>query len=381
MFTKRFKGFILLFIPFILSGCFLFNEAEEEPVPQEPTEQIEEPTDPNDETTNEEPEEVDEDSTDSQVNQDLEAWMPRLDNVRYSYVGEGMEYASYNWYPQFNQENYYQTVTDNSGTILAEVFEYRDDAIVRTFRQGEVYYRDNFTSIGTTGDGSAEEVILQLPIEVGTNWSGEEADYEITAVDYEVEVPAGAYETIEVTSTFDNSVTRRYYAEDVGLVLEVTETEGTEISSSLESIETEAAETIPFTVYVPDDQAMGMDTVEAELTLNTNDPARVAITELLSGENPEYEQVNILPEGTQINYLFKNDSGIVEADVSSEFVENMNAGTTGEVFYLTGLANTLIQYYGANEVLLTVDGEPYEGGHIILMDGETIPFDEEIIND
>lgn len=376
MFTKHKPLTSLVLLAFILGGCGLFDRTvEEEPTPEEPTEQVgEEPAETDDEVDEEKP-------VEESVNQDLEAWVPRIENALYTYNGEGNEFASFTRYPQFNQENYYQVAISNPGTTVVEILEYREDEIVRTFQMGEVYYRDNFTSIGTTDGDTAEETILKLPIEVGTSWSGTESTYEITAVNYEVEVPAGTYETIEVTNTFEESVTKRYYAEDVGLVLEVTELEDGEVSSELEAIETEVAEIIPLTVYVPDEQAMGMDKIEAELRLMTNDPARLAITELLSGEAEGFEAVDILPEGTEINYLFKNNSGVVEADVSSDFVENMNAGSTGELFYVFNLVNTLSEYYGSNEVLLTVDGNPYEGAHMVLQEGETLLFNQEMVNE
>lgn len=376
MFTKHKPLTWLVLLAFILGGCGLFDRTvEEEPTPEEPTEQVgEEPAETDDEVDEEKP-------VEESVNQDLEAWVLRIENALYTYNGEGNEFASFTRYPQFNQENYYQVAISNPGTTVVEILEYREDEIVRTFQMGEVYYRDNFTSIGTTDGDTAEEAVLKLPIEVGTSWSGTESTYEITAVNYEVEVPAGTYETIEVTNTFEESVTKRYYAEDVGLVLEVTELEDSEVSSELEAIETEVAEIIPLTVYVPDEQAMGMDKIEAELRLMTNDPARLAITELLSGEAEGFEAVDILPEGTEINYLFKNNSGVVEADVSSDFVENMNAGSTGELFYVFNLVNTLSEYYGSNEVLLTVDGNPYEGAHMVLQEGETLLFNQEMVNE
>ncbi len=386
MLTKRYKWLVVVLLSFILSGCGLSDSAEEGPMFEGP-EQVEEPavqeneTADEDETDTEVDVDTEEDVAEEEVNQDLEAWIPRLENVFYSYEGEGNEFASYTKYPQFNQDNYYQVATANPGTTLAEVFEYREDSVVRTFRMGEVYYRDNFTTIGTAGDGSPEEVVLQLPIEVGTSWSGAESEYEITAVNHEVEVPAGTFNTIEVSNTYEDSVTRRYYAEDVGLVLEVTELEDSEVSSSLEAVEEDVPEVIPFTVYVPDEQALGMDTVEAQLKLYTNDPARLTIRKLLSGEVEGYEDLAILPEGTQINYLFKNDNGIVEVDVSSEFVKNMNAGSTGELFFVYNLVNTLIDYYGAEEVLLTVDGKPYEGPHMVLQKGETLKFNHDMVNE
>lgn len=368
---------------FVLASCGYFTNDNESPTTMDPIEEVvETPIDETDEETpTENPDNVDEAAEEDAISQELSAWFPRLENVVYTYEGTGNEYAAYSFNPQFNQEDYYQIVTNNGGTVYAEVFEYRENEIVRTFQLSEVYYRDNFTTIGTTGEDSSEEVLLQLPIKVGTNWTGEEATYEITAVDHEIDVPAGTYETIEVTITYPESTTKRYYAQDVGLVYEIHDMGDFTVESSLSSIQTDTPESLLLSVYVPDEQALGLDVVNTELVLPTNEPARLAIQEMLSGENQAYPNVNLLPEDTEINYLFKNDNGIVEVDLSSEFVSNMNAGATGEVFYLTSLTNTLLEYYGAEELLLTIDGENYESGHIILMDGETVQFDHELVND
>lgn len=371
---KSWLSFISLGL--VLAGCGLFSEnaAEPETAPEEPTEEV-----------TEEPEDLGEmegpDAAETEINQDLAAWLPRLDNVEYTYEGTGMEYSSFTWTPQFNQEDYYQIVKDNGGTVMAEVYDYRETQIVRTFSRPETYFRDNFTEIGSFEEDREEEIVLQAPLEVGTSWSNAENENEITAINHEITVPAGTYDTIEVTTTADTATTRRYYAEDVGLVSEVTDTEDMTVEANLASVATETPEIIPFTVYVPDEQALGMNMVEAELVLETNDPARIAITELLSGQNPNFEAVNILPEGTEINYLFLNDEHVVEVDVSSEFEDNMNAGTTGEQFFVYTLVNTLSDYYGSEEVLLTVEGEPFSGPHMgSLPEGQTLQFNEEMVN-
>jgi Sporulation and spore germination. len=378
MLKKYYKSISILVFSVFMTSCGLFsNEETDDPGTDSPTEQ---PSETPDEIDNGEETDTNGQSTEDEVNQDLSAWLPRLDNVVYSYEGIGNEFAEYNWTPQFNQDDYYQVANQNPGTTLVEIFEYREDEIVRTFQRGETYFRDNFTEIGSFPDERQEEVLLKAPIEVGNSWSNEDSDYEITAIDHEIEVPYGTFNAIEVTITTDDAVTKRYYAEDIGLVSEVFESEGMTVESNLESVETDTPEILPFTVFVPDDQAMGMDQVEAELLLNTNDPARVAITELLSGQADGFENINILPEGTTINYLFLNNDNIVEVDVSSEFEENMNAGSTGELFAVYTLVNTLSQYYGAQEVLLTVDGEPYAGAHMALQEGETLAFNEDMVN-
>src|SRR5699024_11523449 len=78
------------------------------------------------------------------------------------------------------------------------------------------------------------------------------------------------------------------------------------VESNLESVKTNTPEVLPFIVYLPDDQAIGMDTMETELILNTNDSARVAITKLLSGQEDRYKDVNILFEWTDIYYFIIN---------------------------------------------------------------------------
>ena len=371
--NKRSMKWLSLFLSAgILASCGLFQDDTTEPEADDPTEIVEDVDEPN-----EEPGET----TDTEINQDLSAWMPRLDNVTYQYEGIGNEYAAFTSYPQFNQENFYQIARNNGGTTVAEIYEYRDDSIVRTFQKEETYYRDNFSEIGTFTDEMTEEIVLQLPIEVGHSWESNETSYEITAVDHELTVPADSYSALEITATSgDGATMKRYYAENVGLVAEIYEDGEFVVESNLESIEENSAEIVPLSVYVADEQAMGMDVVEATIELMTNDPARVALQELLSGQNTDYPETNILPAGTEIQYLFLNNDRVVEIDVSEEF-ENMNAGSTGELFFIYNLVNTLSQYYGTDEVLLTVDGEPYSGAHMILEEGETLTFNEEMVNE
>lgn len=379
------KSLSTLSLAFLLMGCSLLDDEtdlvvdppeETEVTEEEETDVVEEETD--EETDEESDEEIDE------VNQTLEAWLPRLNNVFYSYEGIGNEYASFTWTPQFNQENYYQVAKNNGGTEIVEIYEYHPDEIVQVFRRPETYFRDNFYSINDLdyyGEYQVNEVVLKKPIAVGTTWSTDEADYEITAVDAPIEVPAGNYETIEVTIQFDQSVIKRYYAKEVGLVYEWTETEAFEVESKLAEIETEIAERIPFTIYQADEQLVGLNRVDAELVLKTNDPARLALQKILTGEKEGYENISVLPEGTKINYLFLNNKNIVEVDLSSEYISNMNAGSSGESFYLSSLANTLAGYYGVEKVLLTIDGGIYESGHIILRKDEPLEFNDQIINE
>lgn len=364
------KWFTAFFSVLLLSSCGFFqdnteNTDTEEPIQEVPAKNIDNPNE----------------TTDSGINQDLTAWLPRLENVTYHYEGAGNEFAEYTKFPQFNQNVYYQTTSFNGGTALVEIYEYRDEEVVRVFEKGETYFRDNFADIGTFKINQEEEILLKLPLEVGHSWESNDTTFEITSVDHEITVPAGTYKTIEVTATIEEDIIiKRYYAEGVGLVSDQYQDGDIVIESNLREIEKDTVETINLEVYVADDQAMGMDIIDATLELETNAPARVAMEELFTGKNENFPEINILPEGTDIQYLFLNNDRIVEVDLSEEF-EQMNAGSTGELFYIFNLVNTLSSYYGTTEVLLTVNGEPYTGGHMALSEGETLQFNQEMVNE
>ncbi|MPM51125.1 hypothetical protein SDC9_97872 [bioreactor metagenome] len=53
----------------------------------------------------------------------------------------------------------------------------------------------------------------------------------------------------------------------------------------------------------------------------------------------------------------------------------MNAGSGFEAMILQCLTNTLGDYYQVEEVYITIDGGPYESGHIIIEEGEAYKVD------
>lgn len=357
---------IIMMMSIFLTGCGIHSQDKK----------IKTQTPP--EIENQETDQDTEQETD-QVNQNLEAWFPKFENEVYYYEGINNEFAELIITPQFTQENYFQTVTNNDGTTIAEVYEYKDDEIIRVFARPETYFRDNFMNIGIITDYEDDEVILKKPIAEGTTWENEDREFEITAIEKEITVPAGTYTTIEVTENTDDITIKKYYAEDMGLIYEVSETGEMTIESKLENIK-EASEEIALNVFVADEQAEGLIRYESTLELKTNDPVRFAIENLLNGENEDYPEAQILPDNTEINHMFLNNENIVEIDLSKEFEDNMHAGSTGELFIIYGLVNTITEYYGVEEILLTIEGKPYESGHTLLKENETLSFDQDILS-
>ena len=90
----------------------------------------------------------------------------------------------------------------------------------------------------------------------------------------------------------------------------------------------------------------------------------------------ELSVYEILSENTKINKLcFNEEENSVHLDLSKEFTTEMNAGAEIEGLILQSVANTLGTYYGVQNIFLTIDGEPYESGHILLNEGEPLTTD------
>lgn len=370
---------ILSLSAFLLSACGDSGEEGIDPPPEEEVDPPEEPAEP-EEPDDEEPEEPQE----PEVSQNPADWFPALENIHYVYDGEGSEYAPFEVISQYAEENAWQTLQITSGTSLMMVYEYTEDEIRQIHTREEVYYREDYINPWNPSYRDEQlDIILQAPIEVGHSWESPiGAEYEITDVNVEVETPSGVYEAIEVTRFSGGSGIVRYYAENVGLVQQTSipeEDSADEIVSSLAEVNEDTPETIPMIFYTLDTDAMGIDQIETELNLYTNDVPRVAIADALKGGIPEMEEQPLLTEGVGMNYLYL-DGTVVNVDFSEELISEMNAGAGIEGLILQSIVNTVGDYYSVDEVLLTVEGEPYSSGHIVHEEGQILPVDYTNVN-
>ena len=159
----------------------------------------------------------------------IEDYFPIEENVRYVYEGEGNEFASYNVYIDFTEENKVQQRVETGGTVLARVLKIVDGKLIRSLSREEVYHRQNLLDIE-----EEEEILLMEPLEVGTTWTLEDGRTRtITSLNAEVSTPLATYEAIEVvTEGFDAKMTD-YFAKGVGLVKTEFDSDGNIVTSSL----------------------------------------------------------------------------------------------------------------------------------------------------
>lgn len=325
------------------------------------------------------------DTTDTSKNEPedlVEYYKLHYPDHRYEFVGEGNEFASYWMYPQYVTDTHIQFAMNNGGTQTVRVYEYTENEIREVFVRNETYFRENFLErLDQLESEQPEEIILQGPLEVGHSWESPSGSVsEITDLRAPVDIPFGSFEAVEVTTTRDDTTTRQYFVHEIGLIKsEFENADGSIVTSELERT-IEEPETQTIQVYYPDDQALGLDTSQMELTFQTNDVTREVLASALK-DIPDYAGDGLIGPNVTINYLYLNEDGRVYVDFSRDLVEEMNAGSGTEMLILQAIVNTIGEYYGVEEVVLTVEGNPYESGHILMEEGQAFQVDHSQVNE
>jgi hypothetical protein len=302
----------------------------------------------------------------------VEDYYPLLADVEYVYQGEGNEYAAYNQYTDFldTAGKRIQTRENNGGTETVLVTEIKDGKVTVIKTVNECYYRDNFLE-----DAAADEnakILLMEPLTEGTEWTLPDGSRRyISATGVPIETPSGNYQAIEVTTENDDSTSRDYFAPQVGLVKSVFDSGDMQISSTLSKISSNTQFTQTIDIFYPDSDEK-IHAKSLELSFKTGDSTRLVLEEALTRKAEEEDYLPLASTNTKINSLYLGTDNIVHVDFSPEFVTEMNAGAGYEVLILQCIANTLGNYYGVNEVAVTVAGKLYESGHILMKEGETL---------
>lgn len=309
---------------------------------------------------------------DPSKNQDelkIEDVFPIQENTKYSFEGEGNEFATYTMYIDYINGKRVQTRSNNGGSETVRVLELKDGQLTELFQRGETYFRENFTNEEFDGG----KILLKEPLKEGTSWpNGENSTSTITSASKEVVTTQGNVDAIEVTTESSQGTTIEYYAKNKGLVKTINKGEGYEVSSTLSQIETNAPLVQTVTLFYPDIDGINYNIIDVPVTFNTNDEPKDVIEQTVK----DLSVYNIFSANTKVNELYYSlVDNSVHIDLSQEFVSEMNAGAGFEMMILTSIANTLGTYYGVQEVYLTIDGNPYESGHILLNEGEPLTVD------
>jgi hypothetical protein len=290
------------------------------------------------------------------------------ENTKYEYEGKGIEYAEYNQFVDYLTENRVQLRTNNGGTETVKVLENKDGKLTVLLARPECYYRENLTQ----NPSSNSEILLKEPLIKGTTWTlADNRKRYISNVEVEVTVPLGKYKALEVTTEGKEDKVLDYYAPNVGLVKTVFISKNYEVSSSLRKMEGNVPFTQTVAFYYPNVDEDKLYFINKKLSFNTNDLTK-SVFEKAFKEIPKGNLGRMLSPNSKIKSLYLNKDNMVYVDFTKEFVSEMNAGSGYEGMILQSITNTLGKYYGVDKVYITVEGNPYSSGHIMMQKGE--PF-------
>lgn len=292
-------------------------------------------------------------------------YYPFAQNVKMVYEGQGNEFAGYTTYVDYIATDKIQIRTNNGGTEYVTVLQNSDGTLTEINRFPEMYYKVDYTG----SNSSTSDILLKEPLTVGTKWtSSDGSEREITGTEVAIETPYGDFEALEVTTTKNGqTIEKMYYALDIGLVKAVYTAEDEEVSSSLKDMVIGGAYEFNIRSY-----NFAVTDTDIETTFEDKEIA------LKTGENingffkTEFLEGGLMSANTVLNDLWLDPgSDVANIDFSKQFVTEMNAGTTKESGVLRSVTNTIGYYFQVQKVIITLDGEPYSSGHILMKEGES----------
>lgn len=298
-------------------------------------------------------------------------FLPMRNDVLYEYRGEGNEFASYTMTTEYYSEGMFQQRINNGGTEIVRVFRAGDGKITELMSKGEIYYRENY--LGSAFDPAEEKIILMEPIEAGTSWTLPDGSVKtITNTAYILFTQSGTYDAVEVTTAdAGGTVTNLDYFTGMGLVKTVFNPGPDEVSSTLSAMRENTPAERQISFFYPNAEDDILYYQDITVLFPTNSDTAAVLEEAYKNVSP----VKILTDNTKINSLRIDADNIVRLDVSGAFVTEMSAGALYESLILQSLANTFCRYYNAEKLALTVDGGPYQSGHILFEEGDLLSAD------
>ena len=125
----------------------------------------------------------------------------------------------------------------------------------------------------------------------------------------------------------------------------------TDATESTETQTDPTEELVTFTVYTPDENLIGF--IATEVTASRESALEALIA------------AGVMNEGIAVNSV-ELDGKLLKLDLNSAFADLINQqGTTGERMVMGSLVNTYLSAYQSETVLITVEGQILESGHVI----------------
>ena len=296
-------------------------------------------------------------------------YFPFTKDVHMKYKGTGNEYAAYETYIDYVKADVMQVRQMNGGTTSAIVYRLSDGALKKVYSQGEVYYRYDYTSLS-----NQDEILIKEPIKEGTSWTLKDgASRSITAVDKQIKTPAGDFSALEITTKRQDSTQKDYYVKNIGHVKAefMSGGDSSTIVSELEKVENDVPFTHRVRFYFPEFLKDRVAYIDRDVEINTNQDMKFKFQKELKTVPENGGLSKTLTTNTSIlGCKIDEKNGTVTVDLTSQFIKEMNAGTSLESMLIKSITNTIGDYYQKDKVIITIEGKLYESGHVLLKQGE-----------
>lgn len=168
-----------------------------------------------------------------------------------------------------------------------------------------------------------------------------------------------------------DSTTTDYYAKNIGLIKTLTSSGGIEISSTLKSVEENAVLAQQVRFYYPDPADGRIYYLEKEADFKTNDSTAKILEEKYRDAVQEVSGV-VFPTDAAIKSLTLDEKNRVRLDLNDVFSSDSDLSGLYERVALQCIADTFGGYYGSGEVIITVEGKPYQSKQIKMETDEPI---------
>jgi len=151
-----------------------------------------------------------------------------------------------------------------------------------------------------------------------------------------------------------------------------------DVEQSEERIE-ETEKTVEVVLYFSDANAEKLIREKRMVNYETykQNPQKVIVEELIKGPL-DSKLYSVIPNGTKLLSVEVKDRKAI-VDLSKDFIDNHNGGSTGEIMTIYGVVNSLTELKDIDSVEFKIEGEVKEDfkGHMIF--NEPFERDEEII--
>lgn len=253
-------------------------------------------------------------------------------------------------YKVYIDDNTFVTISNLDGNRFTNKFYY-DESEFRMISQ-EPFERLNIDDFQVNESAEYQTLLFRKPLTKGDTWVTNGVDFWVSSLDYK-------------GFTISNNLSDLHFELDRGLTIYDLKDYGVKLE--LQGVSDDVLLDVPIRIDLINEQNLASEDVNINIGIETNQDLVVMFNGIY--ENPTVSgYASPMPTGTKILSIELNElENYVHIDVSKAF-QNGNWGSSVESEVLKAISDTFCDFYNVDKVMLTVEGESYQSGHVVLED-------------